>query len=236
MTKETYITLSVSDNTSMQAYTLAPEGKGPFPAMIVFQEAFGVNNHIKDICKRFADLGYITIAPELFHRSAAPGFVAAYTDFPSVLPHIQATNAAKIGYDAQAVYDWLLQQNQVKKESIACIGFCMGGRASFVANTLLPLKAAISFYGGAITPELSQKAATLHAPHLFFWGGKDNHIPAEQIDTLVKELKAAGKEFTQVILSEGDHGFFCNERASYHPASAEQAWALTKTFLEQKMR
>jgi carboxymethylenebutenolidase len=236
MSKENYITLSVSDNTSMQAYTLVPDGKGPFPAMIVFQEAFGVNGHIKDICKRFTDLGYLTIAPELFHRSAAPGFEAAYTDFPSVVSHIQATNAAKIGYDAQAAYEWLLEQDNVKNESIACIGFCMGGRASFIANTLFPMKAAISFYGGAIAPELIQKAALLHAPHLFFWGGMDKHIPTEQIDTIVKELKLAGKEFTNVIISEGDHGFFCNERASYNPAAAEQAWTLTKIFLEQKMR
>jgi carboxymethylenebutenolidase len=64
----------------------------------------------------------------------------------------------------------------------------------------------------------------------------DKHIPAEHIDTIVKELKQAGKEFTNVIISEADHGFFCNERASYNPAAAEQAWALTKIFLEQKMR
>ena len=112
----------------------------------------------------------------------------------------------------------------------------MGGRASFIANTLFPLKAAISFYGGAIAPDLIQKAASLHAPQLFFWGGLDKHIPAEHIDLIVKELKQAGKAFTQVIISEGDHGFFCNERASYNPEAAEQAWALTKTFLEQKMR
>jgi carboxymethylenebutenolidase len=169
MNKETYITLSVSDNTTMQAYTLVPEGKGPFPAMIVFQEAFGVNGHIKDICRRFTELGYLTIAPELFHRSAPAGIEIAYTDFPSVVPHLQATSAAKIGYDAQATYDWLMKQDNVKHDSIACIGFCMGGRASFIANTLFPVKAAISFYGGAIAPELIQKAASLHAPQLFFW-------------------------------------------------------------------
>src|SRR5271169_3662732 len=84
-----YVTLSVGDGTAMRAYVARPGAGQPSAAMLVFQEAFGVNPHIKDVAGRFARQGYLAIAPELFHRTA-PGLEAAYTDFPAIMPHLQA--------------------------------------------------------------------------------------------------------------------------------------------------
>ena len=231
MSQSNYVSLTVADGTHMQAYAALPTGTGPFPAIIVFQEAFGVNAHLKDLTERFAAQGYVAIAPELYHRTAAEGFVAAYTDFAAVAPHLQALTEPGLEADIQACWHWLQTNDSVIKEKIACTGYCMGGRVSFLANTILPLKAAISYYGGRIAPDLVKRAPALHAPMLFCWGGLDKHIPQEQIDAVTAELKKENKPFASIVFSYADHGFFCDERAAYEPHSARQAWALTLEFL-----
>lgn len=229
-----YITLPVEDATEMQAYVAMPQGASPFPAVIVLQEAFGVNRHIRDVTDRIANEGYIAIAPELFHRSAPAGFEIDYTDFGKAAPHFQAITIDGLEKDLQATYNWLQQQDNVQKDSIASIGFCLGGRVSFVANTFLPLKAGISFYGGG-THNLLDRTQNLQSPHLFFWGGKDQHIKPEHVASINEALTAAGKDFINVQISYADHGFFCNERASYNAKAAQEAWALTKSFLENNL-
>lgn len=229
-----YITLTVADSTQMQAYVAQPQGNAPYPAVIVLQEAFGVNRHIRDVADRIAKEGYIAIAPELFHRSAPAGFEIDYTDFSKAMPHFQAITTEGLEKDLQATYNWLQQQENIQKDSIASIGFCLGGRVSFIANTLLPLKAGISFYGGG-THNLLDRANNLQSPHLFFWGGKDQHIKPEHVAAVNDALTTAGKDFINVQISYADHGFFCNERASYHPKAAQEAWAMTKSFLENNL-
>ena len=108
----------------------------------------------------------------------------------------------------------------------------MGGRISFLANASLPLRAAASYYGGGIAPALLDRAANLHAPMLFFWGGLDKHIPAEQRNAVIDAVRSAGKSYANVEFSDADHGFNCDERASYQPRAARQAWALLLEFLK----
>src|SRR5579863_135901 len=98
------INLQVSDGTTMQAYVSAPEGKGPFPAVIVLQEAFGVNSHIRNVADRVAKEGYVAIAPELFHRTAKPGEEFAYGDFGPIMPHFQGITVDGMTADVKAVY------------------------------------------------------------------------------------------------------------------------------------
>ena len=107
----------------------------------------------------------------------------------------------------------------------------MGGRAVFTANAALALAAAVSFYGGGIDEDGRRGAASQHGPILMFWGGRDQHIPPEQRRAVADALSAAGKPHEQVVFSEADHGFFCDQRPSYHPGAARQAWALTLEFL-----
>src|ERR1700726_4304309 len=97
------VTLQVADGTTMNAYTARPAEEGRFPAMLLFQEAFGVNAHIRDITERLARQGYVAIAPELFHRTG-PGFEGSYTDFPAVMPHMQAMKEDSSVQDIQAAY------------------------------------------------------------------------------------------------------------------------------------
>lgn len=234
ITTET-VTLSVSDGTTMPAYVARPMSSGPHPGLLVFQEAFGVNAHIKDIAERFARAGYLAIAPALFHRTDA-GFEGIYTDFAAAMPHAMALTDTSQTADIQAAYQWLTTTGGAS--AVGSTGYCLGGRASFLADTLLPLKASVSYYGGGIAPSeglpfpgLLDKAADLHGPILLFWGGLDSHIDAEQISTTEAALKAAGKPYTQVVFSNADHGFFCDARASYNPDAARQAWALTLEFL-----
>jgi carboxymethylenebutenolidase len=225
------ITLQVADGTSMNAYTARPAEEGKFPGMLVFQEAFGVNAHIRDITERVAREGFVAIAPELFHRTG-PGFEGSYTDFASVMPHMQAMKEESAVQDIRAAYDWLRSNVQVSPERIASVGFCMGGRMSFLACSTVALRAAISFYGGGIAPGYLPRAANLSAPMLFFWGGLDKHIPSEQIRTLIDELQRIGKPHINVEISDADHGFFCDVRASYNPVAATLAWTLSLKFLE----
>ncbi len=229
------VSLQVSDGTSMHAYIARPPEDGKFPGMIVLQEAFGVNAHIRDVTERFAREGYVAIAPELFHRTA-PGFEARYEEFPSAMPHLQALTEAGQSADIRAAYDWLRGQPQVTPDRIASVGFCMGGRASFLACATVPLQASVSFYGGGIAQGLLHRTAEMHAPILLFWGGLDKHILAEHRHAVVDALTKAGKQFVNVLVSYADHGFFCDARASYNAAAASLAWALTKQFLDTYVR
>src|SRR5580704_14987954 len=144
------VALSVADGSSMEAFVARPAGPGPFPGLLLFQEAFGVNFHIRDVAHRFARERLVVIAPELFHRTAPAGLEIPYDDFPQAAPHLKALTPEAIKLDARAAYDWLTSQPNVRRERIACVGFCMGGRVSFLANASLPLQAAVSFYGGGI--------------------------------------------------------------------------------------
>jgi carboxymethylenebutenolidase len=152
-----------------------------------------------------------------------------------VLPHFQAVTHEGLGQDVRAAYDWLHSQPDVQPERIGAIGFCLGGRVAFLANAELPLCAAVSYYGGGLHL-LADRAAELHAPHLFFWGGLDTHITVEQRDAIVAAVDAAGKPYVNTVISYAEHGFHCDARASYHPEAAAEAWALTLAFLQDKLR
>lgn len=228
------ITLSVNDGTKMNAYVSTPQGIGPFPGIIVFQEAFGVNGHMRGVADRIAAEGYVAIAPELFHRTAPLGFETGYGDFSVVMEHFKAINTDTLIADATACYDWLQSEDVVKKGSIGCIGFCLGGRASFIANSALPLAASVSFYGGS-THTVADLAATLHGPQLFFWGGKDTHILPEHVATVIDAVKAANKDYINVVISYADHAFFNDERPAYNAQAANEAWGMTKEFFRNKL-
>jgi len=232
--KTEFVTIKVSDGTSMRAYISKPSDNKKYPGIIVFQEAFGVNHHIRNIVDRLANEGYIAIAPELFHRTAEPGFEVGYTDFAKVQEHFKVITPETLEADAKAAYDWLQQDENVIHEKVATIGFCLGGRVSFIANSILPLSAAVSFYGGG-SHLLLDRVSRMHAPQLFFWGGLDKHILPEHIDQVISAFRNENKAFTNVVISTADHGFHCDERASYNEDAAKEAWAMTIAFLKNKL-
>jgi carboxymethylenebutenolidase len=232
-----YVQLSVNDGTTMRAWMARPKEEGAYPGLLVFQEAFGVNAHIRDIAGRFAREGFVAVAPELFHRTGA-GFDGRYDDFPSAVPHMKALNDASMGADLRAAHDWV--RGSIGAElPIFAIGYCMGGRAAFLAALTLPLAGAISYYGGGIAPNATNpgllgRASGIQAPLLLFWGGRDKHIPPEQVRAVTDALRATGRNFVNVEISNADHAFFCDARASYSPAAALLAWPLTLAFLRAR--
>jgi carboxymethylenebutenolidase len=233
--KTQWITLNVADGTSMRAYVARPQGTTQHTELLVYQEAFGVNGHIRDVTERFAREGYVALAPELFHRTA-PGLEGRYDNFESAMPHARALTEENLEADVRAAYEWLRADPASRGKEIACVGFCMGGRVAFLTNAVLPVSAGVSFYGGGIAPSpfgpgLLSRAGDLHAPQLLFWGGLDKHIGPEQTRMVAESLRTAGKPFVHVEFSDADHGFFCDARSSYNPSAARQAWALALTFL-----
>ena len=233
--KENYVSVPVADGTTLDAYTSIPkQGEGPFPGLLLFQEAFGVNHHIRSIADRLAAQGYIVAAPDLFHRSGA-GFEGSYLDFPAVRPHIDAMTPEGLEADVHAAFTWLQNQPNVVKDKIGAVGFCMGGRVSILANIILPISAAVSYYAGN-SASILNRVPSIHGPQLMFWGGLDKHILPEHIASLVKAFRDNGKPYINVEISYADHGFNCDERASYQPKAAREAWLMTLTFLENNLK
>lgn len=232
---ESMVELKVSDKTQMAAFSAKPDGisRG---GVLVFQEAFGVNNHIENIVRRLAREGYVVIAPELFHRTAPVGFEGPYDNFPALKPHFDALSDETLMADSKAAYEWLQNEGGLKPENIGCVGFCMGGRVAFMANAVLSMGAAVSFYGSRILSQSIDLAKDQKAPLLLIWAGKDKSSPPEKIKELGDSLRAAKKNFINAEFSEAEHGFNCDDRPAYHPASAATAWVMTLSFLEKHLK
>jgi carboxymethylenebutenolidase len=230
------ITLAVADRSKMDAFVARPKNPGKYPAILVFQEAFGVTAHIRDVTERFAKVGLVALAPELFHRTAPPGLEISYDDLPAGMKHARAATTDQLIFDIKSAYEWLANDPGVHTDRIASIGFCMGGRVSFLACAKVPLQAAISFYGGGIAPSLLAHVAELHSPILFFWGGLDQHIGQDRIREIVDECKRLGKPYINVEFSDANHAFFRDVGPQYHPGAARLAWNLTESFLQLHVR
>ena len=199
------------------------------------QEAFGLTGHIKGIANKLAAAGYVVVAPELFHRTAEAGATFNYYDWATITPHFQGIAVPGLQADLRAAYQWLLQQPSVLQSKVGSIGFCLGGRVSFIANCTLPLRAAVSFYGGGIH-NFTSLAQHAHGPQLFFWGGVDKSIPTEQIDAVTNAMQQHNKPFTSVVFSTAGHAFNNDERASYNADASSEAWALTMAFFHNKLQ
>jgi carboxymethylenebutenolidase len=228
-----HVEIKVDDGTTMLAWLAQPADEKPKRGIMVFPEIFGVNAHIRDATNRFAGLGFFALSPEVFHRTAPPKWECSYTDFASARSHMQAATEASLESDVKATYNWLKSNTQAG-DNIACVGYCMGGRTSFLANSAVPLKAAISYYGGNM-PSLLHRTSKLSAPMLFFWGELDSHIPAEHRAQVTKAMREMKKDYVNVVFSYADHGFFCDARQSYQANAARLSWDLAQSFLNARL-
>jgi carboxymethylenebutenolidase len=223
-----YVELSVADGGTMRAWFSRPAKQEVRAGLMVFQEAFGVNAHIRSVADRFAKAGYAAIAPELYHRSS-PGFESGYDDAAPAIALARQLTTEGLEADVRATHAFLRDQ---VSGNIACVGYCMGGRVSFLANIAVPIRAAISYYGGGLDGVVD-RASDCSAPMLFFWGEKDQHITSEHRQKVAEGMHASKQPSVQVTFSDADHGFFCDQRASYNPAAAKLSWNLTLSFFEQ---
>lgn len=222
---------------TMGLYVAEP-GTDARGAVIVLQEAFGVNDHIRDICERFADAGYAAVAPRLFHRSGDPEL--GYDDMQQVVPYVMQLQADEIEADMSATLEHLASLG-FQGRRVAAVGFCLGGSISLVAGCYWPLGAAVSFYGGGITqgrfglPPLLDLAPTLQTPWLGLFGDLDGSIPANEVEGLRAAIAQATPETVVVRYPDANHGFHCDARSSYHEVSAKDAWQRTVAFLDEHL-
>lgn len=225
-----------SSDIALDAYLAIPDAPGPHPAVIVFQEIFGVNSHIRHVAERLAAEGYIAIAPALYQRQA-PGFETGYTaaDIEMGKKLKDETTAAQLIADTQATIHYLSQLPDVNPEAIGTIGFCFGGHVAYLVATLPEIKATASFYGAGIAvstpgggqPTLTRTADIKGTVYAFF-GDQDASIPLAQVTAIETELKQHGIKH-HIFRYPADHGFFCDQRGSYDVAAANDAWEQVKT-------
>jgi carboxymethylenebutenolidase len=225
------VSVPVQD-TTMGLYITEPAGEAK-GAVIVLQEAFGVNDHIRDICRRISDAGYVAAAPHLFHRSGDPEM--GYDDMSAVIPYIVQLQAPELEADLEATLAHLATMGFEGKK-VGVVGFCMGGSIAFMAASYWELGAAVSFYGGGITqgrfglPPLLDLAPTIQTPYLGLFGDLDGSIPVDQVDGLGLALQHAKVAGEVVRYPDANHGFNCDARDSYHEPSAQDAWPRTLDF------
>ena len=202
-----------------------PEGT-PRRAVIVVQEAFGVNDHIIDLCERLARDGYMAVAPHMFHRTG--DHVFAYDDFSSIFSHIEAMTMDGVMEDIDAAIG-AISDSGVATSKIGIVGFCMGGSISMHVAATRDIGAGVGFYGGGIKgrwffPSQIDAVEHLRAPWLGIFGDKDQSIPVQDVEELREASKLSPNQVEIIRYKDADHGFNCDARASFHAESASDAW------------
>lgn len=220
-----HVKLTTADAHSLGSYRADPAGT-PKGGMIVVQEIFGVNHHIRAVCDRLAALGYVAIAPAVFDRFVRD-FECGYTpdEIANARSYLGNLNWDKMVLDMSAAKEELKGAGP-----IGVIGFCMGGTAAFLAATRIPgVAAAVSYYGGQIAKFADEKPA---CPLQMHFGEKDEGIPLTTVD----EIKKKQPQAETYIYEGAPHGFYCDERAAYRKDAAELAWKRTQDFLAKNLK
>lgn len=224
----------------MSCHVARPASGGPYPALVVVMEVFGLNDNIRNLADRFASEGFVTLAPHLYFR--VPGKnVAGYSEMPDAFKLAASLNDDQVVADMGACIDYLKTQKDVKPK-FGVTGFCMGGKITFLtACRNNAVDAAVPFYGGGmVTAQPGRKAPIeyvnqLRAPVLAFFGGKDAFIPAADVEKFRAETQRAGKNVEIVLYPEADHGFMCDERPSFHPTHSKEAWSRAVEFFKRNL-
>ncbi len=232
------------DAQTMGGYMVRPADTTPRPAVLVFMEIFGVNSHIQDVTERIAKEGYVALAPDFFHRTG-PGVEYGYdeTGMEEGIKLLNQLNADEMAADALAAVSFLKRKNFVIGNKIGAMGFCVGGHMTYLAACETDVVAAASFYGGGIAgaqgfggqPSTVGRTGQIEGRMLCLFGGKDAHIPMTDVDTIRAALESNAIRHEVVVYPDADHGFFCNQRGSYHEAAATDAWDRVKKLFAEAL-
>jgi carboxymethylenebutenolidase len=223
------VKIPVADG-EIPAYRAMPARSGPFPVALVVQEIFGVHEHIKDICRRFAKLGHLAVAPELYARQ---GDVSKLSNIQEIISKVVSkVPDAQVMSDLDATAAWAAKTGRGDSSRLGITGFCWGGRIVWLYAAHNPrLKAGVAWYGRLVgdRDELHPKnpidvAAELKAPVLGLYGEADQGIPLDTIEKMRQALKAAGKNSEIIVYPKAPHGFHADYRPSYRKADAEDGW------------
>jgi len=219
------IKLTASDNFQLGGYRADPAG-APEAAVVVIQEIFGVNHHIRAVCDRLAGEGYVAIAPAIFDR-IEPDFQCGYSsdEVATARQFIANPDWAAMLRDTQAAIDAVKNVGPV-----GIIGFCLGGSIAYAAATKLSgLSAAIGYYGGVIVRFADDQP---QVPTQLHFGEKDAGIPLADVET----IRTKRPDVEIHVYPGAQHGFHCDERASYDKASADIAWPRSMAFFAKHLR
>jgi len=229
---------------AIKAYLAVPQGEGPYAAILVFQEIFGVNAHIREVTERLAGEGYVAIAPNIYQR-LAPDFEIGYSPEEVQLgrQYKAQTKATELLRDTQATIAYLRSLPQVQGDQIGCIGFCFGGHVAYLAATLPDIRATASFYGAGIAtmtpgggPPTLSRTAEIQGTLYGFFGDADASIPAAEVDQIEAALTENDVPHRIFRYPEAEHGFFCDRRRSHHPEAARDAWEQVKQLFQTTLK
>lgn len=228
----------------MGGYLARPESAGPHPAVLVFMEIFGVNPHIRDVTERVAREGYVALAPDYFHRTG-PGAEYGYDDagFGAGMKLLGALRSDEMVADAKAAIAWLRGRKDVRGDRIGATGFCIGGHMTYLVACETDVRAAASFYGGGIAaaqgpggqPSTLARTGKIRGRILCLFGGKDGFIPMDQVEAVRDALAKARARHEVVVYPDADHGFFCDQRATYQEKAAKDAWERVKKLFREEL-
>jgi carboxymethylenebutenolidase len=214
----------------MPAYRAMPASGGPFPTILVVQEIFGVHEHIKDICRRLAKLGYLAVAPELYARQ---GDVSNMTNIQDIISKVVSkVPDSQVLSDLDATAAWAKKSGKANTAKLGVTGFCWGGRIVWLYSAHNPdIKAGVAWYGRLVgqPDDLHPKnpidlVSSLKAPVLGLYGGADTGIPVESVEQMKKALKDANKPSEIVLYSDTPHGFYADYRPTYRKKEADDGW------------
>lgn len=210
-------------------YRAMPATGGPFPVVLVVHEIFGVHEHIKDVRRRLAKLGYFALAPALYARE---GNVARLSDIKEIMKVVAKVPESQVAADLDAAVAWAKSTGKADTAKLGITGFCWGGRQVWLYAAHNPgLRAGVAWYGPLQRPKTEMTPDNpidlvnrINAPILGLYGGADAGIPVAQIEEMRSALKAAGKPSEIVIYPDTPHGFFADYRPSYRPDQARDGW------------
>ncbi|QJW98549.1 dienelactone hydrolase family protein [Frigoriglobus tundricola] len=231
------VKIPVKDGT-IPAYRAVPDKGGPFPTVLVVQEIFGVHEHIKDVCRRLAKLGYLAVAPELYARQGDVSKMELQEIISKIVPKVPDSQVMS---DLDATVEWAKKSGNGDTAKLGVTGFCWGGRVVWLYAAHNPkLKAGVAWYGrltGKAT-ELQPKfpvdlAGELKAPVLGLYGEKDTGIPVKDVEAMRAALKKADKPGEIVVYPDAPHAFFADYRPSYRKDPAEDGWKRLKEWFKK---
>jgi carboxymethylenebutenolidase len=242
-TEEVRITV---EGQEMPAFLALPDGAGPRPAVLVFQEIFGVNAHIRDVTTRLAREGWVAIAPDYHHRAWEPGTQRGYSaeTMQQGMQLIPKLTAAGLTADIEATIGYLRTRKEADTSKLGAIGFCIGGHVAYFAAATQPIAATASFYGGGIAsfgppggPKTVERTGGIKGRILCLFGNQDPMIPQDQVETIKRALDQHKVRHEVVTYDDASHAFFCDvpERGSYRPKAAADAWERAKRLFKEEL-
>lgn len=240
-----FIDIPLADGGSMRGYLARPEGTEILPGVLVYMEIFGVNSHIRDVTERIAAEGFVGLAPDYFHRTG-PGIELGYDDdgMAEGMKHLGQLDADQMIADAEAAIAALEARDDVGGTGVGAMGFCIGGHMTYLTACATGIRAAAAYYGGGIAaprgpgggPSTVGRTPGIEGRIHCYFGGQDALIPPDQVEAIRTALADASVRHDVHVYEDADHGFHCDQRASFNQAAAADAWSRTVALFDEELR